>query len=80
MGRKEIVEKLTNIFRIVFDDQNIVLDENQTPDDIVNWVSLTHMKMVATIEIEFNISFTLKEQIKLMNVGDIINILIEKTK
>ena len=72
MERKEIVDKLTVIFRTVFKDCNIVLRDEMTANDVDNWDSLTHMAMISEVEKVFSIKFKLKELNKLKQVGDLI--------
>lgn len=78
MNRNEIVEKLTVVFREVFGNNNIVLNDNMTAADIEKWDSLTHMLMISTVEEQFGVKFKLKELNKLKKVGDIIDLLSEK--
>ena len=78
MERTEIVEKLTVIFRNVFNNENIVLRDDMTADDVDNWDSLTHMAMISEIEKCFSIKFKLKELNKLRQVGDLIAIVESK--
>ena len=78
MERKEIVDKLTFIFRTVFKDGNIVLREDMTADDVETWDSLTHMAMISEVEKCFSIKFKLKELNKLRQVGDLIAIVESK--
>lgn len=61
MERKEILEKLTPIFRTVFNDETIELSEDMTSDDFDNWDSVTLMIIVSMIEKEFDIVFKLRE-------------------
>ena len=61
MERKEILEKLTPIFRTAFNDDTIELDEDMTTDDFDNWDSVTQMIIVSMIEKEFDIVFKLRE-------------------
>lgn len=61
MERNEILEKLTPIFRTVFNDETIELSEDMTTDDFDNWDSVTQMLLVSMIEKEFNIVFKLRE-------------------
>ena len=72
MERTEIVEKLTVVFRNVFNSENIVLRDDMTADDVDNWDSLTHMAMISEVEKCFSIKFKLKELNKLRQVGDLI--------
>lgn len=73
MNRNEIIEKLTAVFHEVFNDNNIVLRDDMTANDVENWDSLTHMLMITRVEEVFNIKFKLKELNKLKMVGDLIN-------
>lgn len=79
MNRNEIVEKLTLVFHEVFNDNNIVLSDEMTANDVENWDSLTHMLMITKVEEVFGIKFKLKELNKLKQVGDIVSLVEEKT-
>ena len=79
MEKQEIIEKITVIFREVFSDNNIVINDEMTANDVENWDSLTHMLMITKVEEEFGIKFKLKELNKLKQVGDIVSLLLEKT-
>ena len=78
MERTEIIKKLTTIFHEVFNDNSIVLRDDMTAKDVENWDSLTHMLMITKVEEEFSVKFKLKELNKLKQVGDIVEIIIEK--
>lgn len=79
MEKQEIVEKITEIFGEVFSDNNIVINDEMTANDVENWDSLTHMLMITQVEEAFGIKFKLKELNKLKKVGDIISLVEEKT-
>ena len=79
MKRNEIIEKLTHIFREVFNDNSIELRDDMTAADVENWDSLTHMLMITKVEEDLGIKFKLKELNKLKQVGDIISLVEEKT-
>lgn len=72
MERTEIIEKITGIFREVFSDNNIVINDEMTANDVENWDSLTHMLMITKVEEVFGIKFKLKELNKLKRVGDLV--------
>ena len=73
------IEKLTTIFRQVFDDEAIVLNDQLTANDIGSWDSLSHMLMIARVEDAFSIKFSLREINKLKNVGVLIKLIESKS-
>ena len=79
MNRNEILEKTTEIFHDVFDDDSIVITDETTAADIEDWDSLTHITLIAEIEDAFNYKFSMKEVLGMKNVGEMLDIL-EKQK
>jgi acyl carrier protein len=73
MNRAEVTEKLNGIFRKNFEDDTLVITDTLTADDVEKWDSLSHIKLISTVENEFGIKFKLKELIAMKNVGDLIN-------
>jgi acyl carrier protein len=64
-----IMEPLNDIFREVFDDDDITLTPEMTADDVDGWDSLSHVNLIVTIETRFNIKFSQKELLIFKNVG-----------
>lgn len=75
MEQSVIFEKLTEIFRKVFNDEAIVLNNELTANDVGNWDSLTHMLMIGEVENSFSIKFKLRELGKLDNVGELVSLI-----
>jgi acyl carrier protein len=67
---REILEEITEIFRDVLDNDEIVLRENTTADDIEEWDSLNHIQLVVSIEKHFHVKFPTNEIQKWKRVGD----------
>lgn len=67
----DITEKLTNVFREVFDDETIVLSDEMTADDIDAWDSMSHMNLIIAIEMVFDIEFTQSEIQNFANVEEL---------
>ena len=65
-------ETLNQIFRMVFDDDSIVIAPEMTANDVDGWDSLSHINLITAIESKFNFRFTQKELMKQRNVGDLI--------
>ena len=78
MEREEILNKLTGIFRSIFNDQNLEIGDDLTANDVENWDSLTHMLLISEVESNFSVKFKLKELNKMHNVGDMVNFIQEK--
>jgi len=58
--------------REVFDDDGIEPTEAMTANDVEGWDSLSHIRLMVSIEKRFNIKFTNAEIEKLQNVGDLL--------
>jgi len=65
-----ISEQLTNVFREVFDDNTITLNNQTTADQIEGWDSMSHINLIIAIEIAFGIEFTNEEIRSFNNVGE----------
>jgi acyl carrier protein len=68
----DIREKLTNIFKEVFDEETLVLSDEMTADDVDAWDSLSHVNLMIAIEIAFDIEFKQSEIQNFANVGELI--------
>ena len=80
MDREKITEKLNEVFRDVFDNEDITVTDSTTADDIEEWDSLEHISLIAAVEKAFKMRFTMKEVSGMKNVGEMINILCERAK
>ncbi len=80
MNREEITAKLTEVFRDVFDDEEIQLSDTTTADDIDGWDSLEHISLIAAVEKAFKMRFTMREVSGMKNVGEMIDILMQRAK
>lgn len=78
MSREEIFENLNEVFRDVFDDEDIVVTEATTADDIEDWDSLEHINLIVATEKKFGIKFTMSEVTGMKNVGEMASIIEER--
>lgn len=74
MTREEIFAQLTEIFQDVFDDDEIVLTDSTTADDIEDWDSLEQINLLVAIEKRFKIKFRLSDVSGLENVGAMVDL------
>ena len=80
MTRKEVFNGVQDIFRDIFDEDDMVIEDKTSSDDIEEWDSLNHINLVSAIEVEFKIKFTLGELMALKDVGSMIDLMVEKLK
>lgn len=75
MTKNEIYDKVNEVFRDVFDDDSITVNENTTANDIEDWDSLEHINLVVAIEEKFGMKFNMGEVTNMKNVGEMVDIL-----
>ncbi len=67
----ELTERLTRVFRTVFDNDAIELTPELTADDVDEWDSLSHVSLMIAIELEFGIEYDQSENQNFANVGEL---------
>lgn len=77
MTREEVYERLNQVFREVFDDNDIVLKDSTTADDIEDWDSFEHINLVVAVENEFSFKIPMGKVITMKNVGEMVDIILE---
>ena len=80
MTREELFDGVQDIFRDIFDEDDMVIEDKTSSDDIEDWDSLNHINLVSAIEKEFEIRFALGELMELKDVGAMIDLMGEKLK
>jgi acyl carrier protein len=72
MDTVQIYSRLTEIFQDVFDEDSIQVTPELSAKDVDGWDSLTHIRLILTVEKAFKIKFSTSEIGKLENVGDLV--------
>ena len=80
MHEQEIYAALTEVFRDVFDDDDITISAATTAEDIPGWDSQAHVNLVVAAETRFGIRFRTAELEALHNVGDFVRLISTKRK
>lgn len=75
----DVLEQVTAVIRDVFGDDDIVVTETSSAEDVEGWDSLMHLNVVIALEKRFGIRFSTAE-ISLMkeegqNLGTILNLI-----
>jgi acyl carrier protein len=80
MTHDEIYRQMTEMFRDVFDENDLQLTPHTTADDIVGWDSAAHVGLVVAAETRFGIRFRTAELESLHNVGEFASLIQAKLK
>ncbi|WP_299125669.1 acyl carrier protein [uncultured Tenacibaculum sp.] len=78
MTREELFTKVEEIFKDIFDDESLVIQDSTNSSDIDEWDSLNHINLVVAIEKEIGIKFNFDELAELKNVGAMIDLMMKK--
>lgn len=66
-----VLQRLESVFRTVFLDDSLVLEDGLTADDVEGWDSITHINLIFAIEEEFRIRLATGDLEEMQDVGDL---------
>ena len=78
MESTEVYSRLNDLFRNVFDNDEMVITPELTASDVDGWDRLRHVRLMLTIERAFGIKFSAYEVNKLRNVGQLAKLIQDK--
>lgn len=78
MNREEVLEKVADVIREVFDDEGITVTDATVANDVNGWDSLMHITLIGTIEDEFDVKFAMKDVVGMANVGQMVDLIMEQ--
>ena len=71
----DLTIQVQQVFREVFDREDLEIFHTMQAKDVEGWDSLTHITLIMAIEGTFNIKFTTREVMGFQNVGEMLNCL-----
>ncbi len=74
MSEAEIMGALTDIFRDVFMQDDMVLKPELSAKDVEGWDSFKQIEIIMATEARFGIKMTTRELDSLRNVGDLVRV------
>ncbi len=80
MSREEVFATLNEVFQDVFDDTSITVKDETTSEDIDGWDSLEHINLIAAVEQEFGMKFSMGQVVTMKNVGEMADIILSQVK
>lgn len=75
-----MIEKIQSVFRLVFEDNSLFINETTSAKDIKMWDSLIHLELIAAVEDACSVEFTFDEVMSFNNVGDMLRSIEKKLK
>ena len=73
MTRNEVIEKLTPIAQQIFEQEDLVLTDDMSAENMSAWTSLSFMQLLTEIENQFGFKFKMMELFGLKTMGNIID-------
>ena len=77
MTREDVYERLNMVFREVFDDESISVNDETTSDDIDDWDSFEHINLIVAVEDDFGMKIPMGKVVTMKNVGEMVDIILE---
>jgi acyl carrier protein len=74
----DVYRTITPIFREVFDDETLEIGPETTAEDVDGWDSLSHIRLIVSVEKTLGLKFTSAEIGALKNVGDFVSLIRSK--
>ena len=69
------LERLNQVFRDIFDDDELNITRQTTAKDVEGWDSLMHVTLVVNVEKAFKVKFSSSEVAALQNAGDLLDLI-----
>ncbi len=76
--RSEVLQKIGSIVVAELDDRSLRITEDTAVEELPNWDSVAHFRIVIAIEDEFDILFELEEHTEFRKIGDVIDCVCSK--
>lgn len=78
MTREQVLEKIRSILSDVLGEDDLSLTEKTTADEVENWDSVNHVKLLIGLESDLGIQFEAEEVSTAENVGQLIDVIQSK--
>ena len=70
--------KIENIFREVFDDDQLQLSDSLSSETMPTWDSLAHIRLISALEDELSLTFTLEDIEAMTSAAKILDVVESK--
>jgi len=74
------LEQLNDVFRHVFDDEDMTVTRATKASDVEDWDSIAHVSLLVSVEKAFRVKFSSSEIASLNDVGALVDLIETKVK
>ena len=78
LSKEDVLAELQPIFREALDSPELTVTHSSNALNTPNWDSLAHIELIEMVESHFKVRFGLGELQDLKEVGDLVDLIIEK--
>jgi acyl carrier protein len=78
LTRTELLGKITGVLSEIIDNPSLSLSESTTADEVNDWDSINHVKLLIGLESDLGFRFETDEVSGLRKVGDLIDLIERK--
>jgi acyl carrier protein len=79
LSQEEVLAQLQPVFQEALNEPNLTVTRSSNAMNTPNWDSLAHIELIEMVERHFKVRFALGELEDLKEVGDLVNLVIEKS-
>jgi acyl carrier protein len=78
MDRSEIFSKVNELMIEIFDEEDLIATDDMTADDVAEWDSANHIRLIVAVEEEFSLRFETNEVTEPETVGELVDLIAKK--
>lgn len=78
-ARATTLERINAVMAETFDRDGLRVTRGTTASDVEQWDSLSHIRLILAIEMEFGLTFSSLEASGLANVGELVDMIDRKS-
>ena len=78
MTREEVMSKVNDLMRDIFDEEDLNVTDATEAEDVAEWDSANHVRLIVAIEEEFSVTFSAEEITAPENVGELVDLIASK--
>lgn len=79
LSRESVLSQVCGVLEDVLDQDGLLISDNTTAAEIEGWDSLTHIRLMVTVEAAFGIKFSTAEVAGLESVGQLVDLILKKS-